>query len=34
VRIQLSAEIWIDSAKPMAVEGRLSRVKKVLFFVF
>ena len=24
VRIQLSAEIWMESANPIAVEGRLS----------
>jgi hypothetical protein len=34
VRIQLSAEIWMERAKPIAVDGRLIRAKKppVLFF--
>jgi len=33
IRIQLSAEIWIDRAKPIAVDGRLISAKKrrVLF---
>jgi len=30
VRIQLRAEIWMHSAKPIAVGGRLSRAKKAL----